>query len=113
MITCSVSGYGLGGPYGAKKAYDLLVQCEAGFLSVTGTEDDPAKAGISVADISAGMYAYTGILTALYKRERTGEGSRVDVGHARRPQRMDDAAALLHGLRRAPGRDEPGHAMPR
>ena len=79
LITCAVSGYGLGGPYGAKKAYDLLVQCEAGFLSVTGTEDDPVKAGISVADISAGMYAYTGILTALYKRERTGEGSRVDV----------------------------------
>jgi len=79
LITCSVSGYGTGGPYAAKKAYDLLVQCEAGLLSVTGTADEPVKAGISVADIAAGMYAFTGILTALYERERTGSGSALEV----------------------------------
>jgi crotonobetainyl-CoA:carnitine CoA-transferase CaiB-like acyl-CoA transferase len=79
LICCSVSGYGPDGPYTHKKAYDLLVQCEAGLLSVTGTPDEPAKAGISVADIAAGMYAYSGVLTALYERERTGRGSSFDV----------------------------------
>lgn len=79
LITCSVSGYGGTGPYRGKKAYDLLVQCEAGLLSVTGGPEAPAKAGISVADIAAGMYAFTGILTALYERERTGRGTSVDV----------------------------------
>jgi crotonobetainyl-CoA:carnitine CoA-transferase CaiB-like acyl-CoA transferase len=79
LICCSISGYGPDGPYQHKKAYDLLVQCEAGLLSVTGSPDEPAKAGISVADIAAGMYAYSGILAALYERERTGEGSSLDV----------------------------------
>jgi crotonobetainyl-CoA:carnitine CoA-transferase CaiB-like acyl-CoA transferase len=79
LICCSISGYGPDGPYQAKKAYDLLVQCEAGLLSVTGTPDQPSKAGISVADIAAGMYAYSGVLTALYERERTGHGSWFDV----------------------------------
>jgi crotonobetainyl-CoA:carnitine CoA-transferase CaiB-like acyl-CoA transferase len=79
LICCSVSGYGPEGPYRGKKAYDLLVQCEAGLLSVTGTPDTPAKAGISVADIAAGMYAFTGVLTALYERERTGAGTTVEV----------------------------------
>jgi itaconate CoA-transferase len=79
LITCSVSGYGADGPYRSKKAYDLLVQCEAGLLSVTGTPEEPAKVGISVADIAAGMYAYTGILTALYERERTGQGTSLEV----------------------------------
>ncbi len=79
LICCSVSGYGPDGPYAARKAYDLLVQCEAGLLSVTGTPAEPAKAGISVADIAAGMYAFTGVLTALYERERTGAGSTVEV----------------------------------
>ena len=79
LICCSVSGYGPDGPYAHKKAYDLLVQCEAGLLSVTGTPDEPAKAGISVADIAAGMYAYSGVLTALYERERTGQGSSLEV----------------------------------
>ena len=79
LICCSVSGYGPDGPYARKKAYDLLVQCEAGLLSVTGTPDTPAKAGISVADIAAGMYAFTGVLTALYERERTGAGTSVEV----------------------------------
>jgi itaconate CoA-transferase len=79
LICCSVSGYGPDGPYARKKAYDLLVQCEAGLLSVTGTPDTPAKAGISVADIAAGMYAYTGVLAALYEREKTGAGGTVEV----------------------------------
>jgi itaconate CoA-transferase len=79
LICCSISGYGPTGPYAGKKAYDLLVQCEAGLLSVTGTPDQPAKAGISVADIAAGMYAFSGVLTALYERERTGRGARFDV----------------------------------
>jgi itaconate CoA-transferase len=79
LICCSVSGYGPDGPYVGKKAYDLLVQCEAGLLSITGTPDEPCKAGISVADIAAGMYAYSGVLTALYERERTGGGSRLEV----------------------------------
>jgi itaconate CoA-transferase len=79
LICCSVSGYGPDGPYRGKKAYDLLVQCEAGLLSVTGTPETPAKAGISVADIAAGMYAFTGVLTALYERERTGAGASLDV----------------------------------
>jgi itaconate CoA-transferase len=79
LICCSVSGYGPDGPYADKKAYDLLVQCEAGLLSVTGTPEAPCKAGISVADIAAGMYAYSGVLTALYERERTGRGSSFEV----------------------------------
>ena len=72
---CAVSGYGPDGPYGDRRAYDLLVQCEAGLLSVTGTPDAPCKAGISVADIAGGMYAFSRILTALYARERTGGGA--------------------------------------
>jgi itaconate CoA-transferase len=79
LITCSISGYGADGPYRSKKAYDLLVQCETGLLSITGTPNSPAKAGISVADIAAGMYAYTGVLTALYERERTGAGTGFEV----------------------------------
>jgi len=79
LICGSVSGYGPDGPYAGKKAYDLLVQCEAGLLSVTGTPEAPSKAGISVADIAAGMYAYSGVLTALYERERTGRGSSFEV----------------------------------
>lgn len=79
LVHCSISGYGEGGPYTSKKAYDLLVQCEAGLVSVTGSEETPSKVGISVADIAAGMYAYTGVLTALFRRERTGEGATVEV----------------------------------
>jgi crotonobetainyl-CoA:carnitine CoA-transferase CaiB-like acyl-CoA transferase len=76
---CDISGYGDEGPYRSKKAYDLLIQSEAGLLSVTGTEEYPSKAGISIADISAGMYAYSGILAALLQRERTGKGTRVEI----------------------------------
>jgi itaconate CoA-transferase len=79
LICCSISGYGPDGPYRAKKAYDLLVQCEAGLVAATGTPESPARPGISVADIAAGMYAYSGILTALYDRERTGAGTALQV----------------------------------
>ncbi|TDZ58257.1 Succinate--hydroxymethylglutarate CoA-transferase [Colletotrichum trifolii] len=79
LIVCDISGYGSDGPYRDKKAYDLLVQSEAGFLSVTGNGSEPAKAGISIADISAGMYAYSNILAAILKRAKTGKGSRIDI----------------------------------
>jgi crotonobetainyl-CoA:carnitine CoA-transferase CaiB-like acyl-CoA transferase len=79
LIVCSVSGYGTSGPYASRKAYDLLVQSEVGLLSLTGFEDAPAKVGISVADIAAGMYAYSGVLAALLARASTGNGSTVDV----------------------------------
>lgn len=79
LIVCDISGYGADGPYRDKKAYDLLIQSESGFLSVTGTPEQPAKAGCSIADISAGMYAYSGILAALYERERTGEGKAIEI----------------------------------
>ena len=79
LIVCDISGYGGDGPYRDKKAYDLLIQSEAGFLSVTGTPDDPCKSGNSIADIAAGMYAYTGVLAALLQRGKTGRGSHVDV----------------------------------
>ncbi|WP_343349584.1 CaiB/BaiF CoA transferase family protein [Pseudomonas sediminis] len=81
LIVCDISGYGEGGPYEQKKAYDLLIQSEGGFLSVTGGagEEEMAKAGCSIADIAAGMYAYTGVLSALMLRGKTGVGSRVDV----------------------------------
>jgi crotonobetainyl-CoA:carnitine CoA-transferase CaiB-like acyl-CoA transferase len=79
LVVCDISGYGNDGPYRDRKAYDLLIQAEAGFLSVTGTPGEPAKAGASIADIAAAMYAYTGILSALLLRERTGCGSHIDV----------------------------------
>ncbi len=79
LIYVSISGYGRGGEYEQKKAYDLLVQCETGLLSVTGTPDAPAKVGISVADIAAGMYAYSGVLSALIQRGRTGKGDVLEI----------------------------------
>lgn len=79
LIHCAISGYGKGGPYTQKKAYDLLVQCEAGLVSITGTPETPSKVGISIADIAAGMYAYSGILAALLRRERAGEGATLEV----------------------------------
>jgi itaconate CoA-transferase len=79
LIVCDISGYGDTGPYRDKKAYDLLIQSESGFLSITGTPDEPAKAGCSIADISAGMYAYSSVLAALIARGKTGRGSRIDV----------------------------------
>src|SRR6266567_1644840 len=79
LVVCDISGYGADGPYRDKKAYDLLIQSEAGFLSVTGSAAEPAKAGCSIADIAAGMYAYSGILAALLQRAKTGEGAHIDV----------------------------------
>jgi itaconate CoA-transferase len=79
LIVCDISGYGADGPYRDKKAYDLLIQSESGFLSITGTPDEPAKAGCSIADIAAGMYGFTNILGALIQRNRTGRGCRIDV----------------------------------
>lgn len=79
LIVCDISGYGGDGPYRDKKAYDLLIQSEAGFVSVTGSEAEPAKAGPSIADIAAGMYAYTNILAALLERQQTGRGRHIDV----------------------------------
>ncbi len=79
LIVCDISGYGIGGLYEKKKAYDLLIQSESGFISVTGTKENMAKAGCSIADIAAGMYAYSNILSALLLREKTGEGSHIDL----------------------------------
>lgn len=79
LIVCDISGYGEDGPYRDKKAYDLLIQSEAGFLSITGTPEAPSKAGNSIADIAAGMYAYSSILAALLMRGTTGQGSHIDV----------------------------------
>ncbi|MBS0316520.1 MAG: CoA transferase [Proteobacteria bacterium] len=79
IIVCDISGYGADGPYRDKKAYDLLIQSEAGFVSVTGTADEPCKAGPSIADIAAGMYAYTNILAALIDRAKTGRGQHIDI----------------------------------
>ncbi|KAJ5684895.1 uncharacterized protein N7477_001240 [Penicillium maclennaniae] len=79
LIVCDISGYGQDGPYRNKKAYDLLIQSEAGMLSVTGSGKQPAKVGISIADISAGMYAYTNILSALIQRDKDGQGCQIDI----------------------------------
>ncbi|KVD21265.1 CoA-transferase [Burkholderia ubonensis] len=79
LIVCDISGYGLDGPFRDKKAYDLLIQSESGFLSITGSDGEPAKAGCSIADIAAGMYGYTNILAALIERGRTGRGRHIDV----------------------------------
>jgi itaconate CoA-transferase len=79
LIWCGISGYGPAGPYARKKAYDLLVQCEAGLLSVTGSSEAPAKAGIPAADIAAGMYAFSAVLAALIRRGRTGEGATLEI----------------------------------
>jgi itaconate CoA-transferase len=79
LVICRISGYGDSGPYASKKAYDLLIQGEAGVLAITGSQDSPAKVGIPVADIAAGMYAFAGILSALFARTRTGEGEIVEV----------------------------------
>ena len=79
IIVCDISGYGADGPYRDKKAYDLLIQSEAGFLSVTGTPDEPSKAGPSIADIAAGMYAYTQVLAALLQRAQTGRGQHIEI----------------------------------
>jgi len=111
LIICDISGYGDSGPYAAKKAYDLLVQSEAGVLSVTGTPETPSKVGISIADIATGVYAYSGILTALYQREKSGKGGRIEV------TMLDSLAEWMgyplyytHFGGKAPARSGPDHA---
>jgi len=79
LVVCDISGYGDEGPYRDKKAYDLLIQSESGFVSITGTPEEPSKAGLSIADIAAGMYAYSNILAALLQRQRDGQGRRIDI----------------------------------
>ncbi|WP_267245854.1 CaiB/BaiF CoA transferase family protein [Streptomyces sp. PR69] len=79
LIAVDISGYGPEGPYAHKRAYDMLVQCEAGLVSVTGTEDQPVKAGIPAADIAAAMYAFSGVLAALLRRGVTGRGGPVEI----------------------------------
>ena len=106
-----MSGYGSSGPYADRKAYDLLVQSEVGLLSLTGTEDAPAKVGISVADIAAGMYAYSGILTALYSRASHGRGAIVDVSlFDALAEWMSAPAAYTEYGGTAPPRTGPHHA---
>jgi crotonobetainyl-CoA:carnitine CoA-transferase CaiB-like acyl-CoA transferase len=89
LIHCAISGYGKGGPYAQKKAYDLLVQCEAGTRLHHRHRGDPSKVGISIADIAAGMYAYSGILAALLRRERAGEGATLEVSMLEALGRVD------------------------
>ncbi|MGE5242886.1 MAG: CaiB/BaiF CoA transferase family protein [Betaproteobacteria bacterium] len=111
LIVCTVSGYGTAGPYASKKAYDLLVQSEVGLMSITGTEETPSKVGISVADVAAGMYAYSGILTALIARGTTGEGAAIDVSLFDALSEWMGFAAYYAGYGgRAPRRSGPNHA---
>jgi itaconate CoA-transferase len=111
LIVCTVSGYGSSGPYADKKAYDLLVQSEVGLVSITGTPETPSKVGISVADISAGMYAYSGILTALFARASTGEGATLDVSlFDALAEWMSPQAYYTAGRGAPPPRSGPDHA---
>jgi itaconate CoA-transferase len=111
LVVCNVSGYGTSGPYARKKAYDLLVQSEVGLLSITGAADAPARVGISVADIAAGMYAYSGILTALLARTATGEGTSIEVSlfDALGEWMAQPAYSTAYG-NAAPPRSGPNHA---
>jgi itaconate CoA-transferase len=111
LIVCDISGYGDTGPYAHKKAYDLLVQSEAGVLSVTGTPESPAKVGISITDIGTGLHAYAAILGALYNRERTGKGTRIDVTmFETMAEWMGHPLYYTHFSGKAPRRSGPDHA---
>ena len=111
LIVCDISGYGDTGPYAQKKAYDLLVQSEAGVLSVTGTEEAPSKVGISITDIGTGLHAYAAILAALYERERTGKGRRIEVTmFEAMVEWMSHPLYYTHFGGRAPKRSGPDHA---
>ena len=107
LIVCDISGYGESGPFAQKKAYDLLIQAESGLISVTGTEDTPSRVGISAADIATGMYALSGILAALVRRGRTGEGANVKIA-------MLDALAewMMYPLYRTAYGNSPVPRMP-
>jgi itaconate CoA-transferase len=111
LIVCDISGYGDSGPYAKKKAYDLLVQSEAGVLSVTGTEEAPSKVGISITDIGTGLHAYAAILAALYERSRTGRGRRIEVTmFEAMVEWMGHPLYYTHFGGRAPRRSGPDHA---
>jgi itaconate CoA-transferase len=111
LIVCDISGYGDNGPYASRKAYDLLVQAEAGVLSVTGTAETPSKVGISIGDIATGMYAYSGILTALYQREKSGKGTRIEVTMLEAlTEWMGYPLYYTHFGGTAPARTGPNHA---
>ena len=110
LVVCDISGYGESGPFVQKKAYDLLIQAESGLISVTGSADEPSRVGISIADIATGMYAMTGILSALLRRSRTGEGANVKVAMLDALGRVDDlsdAAPRLCRFAAASGPDQP------
>ena len=111
LIVCDISGYGDSGPYAKKKAYDLLVQSEAGVLSVTGTPESPAKVGVSITDIGTGLHAYAAILGALYNRERTGEGTRIDLTmFEAMTEWMGHPLYYTHYSGKPPRRSGPDHA---
>lgn len=111
LIVCDISGYGLGGPYQDRKAYDVLIQSESGFLSVTGTPDAMAKAGCSIADIAAGMYAYSNILVALFERKNTGKGRHIDVSMLEAmAEWMSFPLYYAYGGAKQPGRAGASHA---
>jgi formyl-CoA transferase len=111
LIVCDISGYGADGPYRDKKAYDLLIQSEAAFLSITGTSEEPSKAGNSIADIAAGMYAYTGILSALLQRGISGEGSHIEVSMLEAlGEWMGSPMYYAYDGQQPPGRNGAAHA---
>jgi itaconate CoA-transferase len=112
VIWCAISGYGPDGPMRDRKAYDMLVQGESGVVSVTGSSEEPAKVGISIADIASGMYAYSSILAALYARERTGAGDRIDVSMLEcLTEWMTPALYVWHGTQRVVSRAGVRHNM--
>jgi itaconate CoA-transferase len=111
LIVCDISGYGDSGPYAHKKAYDLLIQSEAGILSVTGTPETPAKVGVSLTDIGTGLHAYSAVLGALYQRERTGKGTRVEITmFEAMVEWMNHPLMYTHFGGKAPRRSGPDHA---
>jgi crotonobetainyl-CoA:carnitine CoA-transferase CaiB-like acyl-CoA transferase len=112
IVWCGISGYGPDGPMRDKKAYDMLVQAESGVVSVTGSDAEPAKVGVSIADIAAGMYAYASIMTALYARERTGVGERIDISMLEcLTEWMTPALYVWHGAGRVVQRAGVRHNM--
>ena len=108
LIACGLSGYGTTGPYANKKAYDLLAQSEVGLVSITGTEDTPSKVGLSIADIAGGMYVYSGVLTALLQRARTGQGTTFEVSLFEALGEWMVRAPCPHDSRRPA---QPGHTL--
>jgi itaconate CoA-transferase len=112
VIWCGISGYGPDGPMRDKKAYDMLVQAESGVVSVTGSDSEPAKVGVSIADIASGMYAYSSILAALFARERTGKGERIDISMLEcLSEWMTPALYVWHGTGRIVARAGVRHNM--